>query len=750
MENEKEQNQLSADKFYLLLSKMKAVSPIYEKIMKHLVKSLAPEISDDAQKVLYIYFSLLEDGNTRIPLDSEKLLEKWNKKWSGLVIQDKSQDKYNELQIIDLEDNNCFNKQIFDNGINDLLEFGKSSNKKTGLPRHLTMARNDGYVNNLILYIDKEGIKSEVKDNSLFVIDGSDGIKYLYANKYYEAKLIIEEKIKQLFHKSIEASSHKIITNKDIEDITLSKDFKLNYKQLDAVNRGQNENIIITGGPGTGKTTVVFYILWFLLEQEKYYDYNIYLTAPSGKASDRVKESLLENLNRVSTDINNNIITKLNLVDCYTIHRLLKYNPVTGKFKYNKDNKFDVKSIFVIDEASMIDISMFSNLLEAINDNSRIFILGDIDQLPSVDAGAVLGDLLKSDHFVVELTESKRFSASSNIGKLKEYIHKIKEKQFEPSSNLQSNDVYMDNFELFNPNKIYWKLEKDLNNEYKKQNQVKLISLIEDITLDLKNRNNNIIETSLRAEGVAIQKNLINNHLNNRTNINCFKKYRFNLDNILTKWIQTFFYDDNESICEIAEKVNPLIENSNEQDEIRDRLWKMSLRSKILCAEKQSITGLDNINKFIYRYIYEQCLKSDIKLKSNSKYFPGQLLIITRNQEMYRLYNGDTGVVVTSNNGVDYLMVKKNEKFEFYPLTIFPIDSIENAFAITVHKSQGSEYDNILMFLPNMPGHRVLSNQIIYTGITRAKDSATIVSTKEAFDFACSNVINRDTGIVLF
>ena len=696
MENEKEQNKLSADKFYTLLSEMRAISPIYEKIIKHLVTELEPNITENAKKVLYVYFSLLEDGNTRISLDVENLYNKWMKKWEGLVIQENSIPKDDNLNNISIGF-----RAILETGIEDLL--------------------NKNYSN-------------IIGENKLFVIKDN----YLYANKYYEAKIIIEEKFKQLFHKSIEASSPKIITNKDIKDITQSENFKLNDKQLEAVNRGQNENIIITGGPGTGKTTVVFYILWFLMEQEQYFDYNIYLTAPSGKASDRVKESLLENLNRVSTTANNNIINKFNLVDCYTIHRLLKYNPAKGNFNYNKNNKFEEKSIFIVDEASMIDISMFANLLEAISDKSRIFILGDIDQLPSVDAGAVLGDLLKSAQNVVELTESKRFTASSNIGILKESVHKIKGMLSDSSINNQSEDTFKENFELFNPNITYWKLEKEKNNEYKKLNQVKYISLIEE------------------------KKHIINKDF--------YKNYKANLENILTKWIQIFFYDNNESICEIAEKVNPLIENSGDQDSIRKNLWEMSMRSKILCAEKQSLTGLDNINRFIYRTLFNKYLTninchskkarqssknqtevSDITRthNRNSKYFPGQLLIVTKNQEMFKLYNGDTGVVVVGGNGVEYLMVKKNNKFDFYPLSIFPLDSIENAFAITVHKSQGSEYDHILMFLPNIPGHRVLSNQIIYTGITRAKDSVTIVSTKEAFKSACFNIIYRDTGIDL-
>jgi exodeoxyribonuclease V alpha subunit len=673
MEKEAKQKNDNINEFYKLLSSMKAVSPIYEKIMKHLVKSLAPELSDDAQKVLYIYFSLLEDGNTRIPLNAEKLYEKWMIKWNGLLIQENS--------LISNEKSDCF-KKIIKAGVNDLL--------------------NDNYSN-------------IIGENKLFIINDN----YLYANKYYEAKIIIEEKFKALFQKNKKSSSGKIITNQDIQAITKSSDFELNSKQLEAVNRGICENLIVTGGPGTGKTTVVLFILWFLLLNNKdYCNYNIYLSAPSGKASDRVKESLVDNLekiypqNKEETDIRD----KFKSLDSYTLHRLLRYNPGSGRFIYNSDNQFEEKSIFVIDEASMIDISMFANLLQAIPDTARIFILGDVDQLPSVDAGAVLGDLLNSaKDNVVKLNESRRFTADSYIGKLKEAIYKVK-------VNLESNlnNDYLKNikFELFDSDKSYWsfiKENKHIDNTF--------ISLIEESDTDDKD---------------------------------CYIKYKTNFENLLVNWINEFYYDNNEFICSIAEKVNPLIEKIDEkQNELRKTLWNMSLHSKILCAEKQSMTGLDSVNRFVQNYIKRKYIENfseksaddKLNIKYYSKYFPGQLIIITRNQEMYNLYNGDTGVIVFSE-GRPYFMIKKND-YLFYPLSVLPVDAYETAFAITVHKSQGSEYDHILMFIPIRKGHRVLTNQIIYTGVTRAKKSVTIVGKRDAFEYACSNVIERDTGISL-
>ena len=114
---------------------------------------------------------------------------------------------------------------------------------------------------------------------------------------------------------------------------------------------------------------------------------------------------------------------------------------------------------------------------------------------------------------------------------------------------------------------------------------------------------------------------------------------------------------------------------------------------------------------------------------------------------MYKLYNGDTGIVIFKD-GRPYLMIKR-ERFEFYPLTLLPADAIEPAFAITIHKSQGSEYNHVMMLLPTREGHPLLTNQILYTGITRAKKTVTIVASEKAFHAACSTVTQRDTGIRL-
>lgn len=245
--------------------------------------------------------------------------------------------------------------------------------------------------------------------------------KHLFAAKYFIAKCGIEDRITKILKKraknTFTASEDEIADYfKNLSDITL------NEEQQKAIQRGLKENLIITGGPGTGKTTVVCYLLWKLFQNTELQNYSLYLAAPSGKAADRLKESISDELSKCKKLSNEEqmIFNKLNNSESYTIHRLLSYNPSKNSFLYNREQQFNPESIFVIDEASMIDISLFASLLEAIPDDAIVFILGDKDQLPSVDAGMVLGDLLdaKKDS-KTELKNSVRFKEDSEIGRLK-------------------------------------------------------------------------------------------------------------------------------------------------------------------------------------------------------------------------------------------------------------------------------------------------------------------------------------------
>ena len=340
----------------------------------------------------------------------------------------------------------------------------------------------------------------------------------------------------------------------------------------------------------------------------------------------------------------------------------------------------------------MIDIALFSSLIEAIPSTARVFILGDKDQLPSVQAGAVLGELLtKKTESVAALKESSRFNDNSDVGRLKNAMQE--------NEKLDKNLVFLKDWEGWKNGNTFT-IQRD-------QNPVTTFSLEE----------------------------------------------KEQIPEVILRWSECF-YDD---------LVTAVPSDFSNQDEL-DALWKKAVSARILCAERRGVRGVEEINERICKHIIK---KHKISVPEKDGYFTGQLLMLTKNQTMFSLYNGDSGIVVEYND-LKYLMVQKELKEEdvqndeinaggifrsgsyiFYPLYLLPRESITTAYAITIHKSQGSGYPAILIFLPEQKGHPLLNRQIAYTAITRTEGSTYIVASYETLEQARSTVIERDTMIDL-
>lgn len=634
--------------FYNLLLKNRLITPIWQYELKLLDLELDSEKNKNEYLILFsIYFSLIGMGNVVMSLDKKTLLDKWNNIVLGANVigidrSDYKLEEYNEIKTIS------------------------------------SIA-----INNYLDDLKTDKINKVKGDNKFFIVEGD----YIYLKKYYYARWGILDSITRLFDISFK--------NKDLIDISrvLKDGFTLTTGQLNATKLGLNSNILVTGGPGTGKTTSILFILLNILKNDP--DYKIYLAAASGKASSRMKEAISGGIKSLNEDFiknNEDIIAKimgtLGGVEEFTIHRLLGYT--NSGFKYNNDNQFDEKSIFVIDEASMIDITLFNNLLSAIKRGSRIFILGDKNQLPSVEVGSVFSDLLQLNLLIdkkIELDESKRFTNDTKIYKLANVIN-------------QNLDFDFGDAEFCDPKSFAIK-------EISKEKPVYFYK----------------IDNTDKWDSVSY---------------------------VLKIWAK-HFYKDIQSLSSDLDS-NDLL--------YLDRLYEYNTYSKILITENEGQYGVKAINSFIKKQIFDKNLATSINY-----HYTGEVMMITKNNSMLDLYNGDSGILVTfKDDNTLYFMVKKESKiireskkeidkvfklggYVFYPLRLIDAKEIELAFAITIHKSQGSDYNNILVLLPTSPHHPLLNRQILYTAITRTKGNTYILSNLDRLKEAKETTIIRDTNI---
>lgn len=613
----------------------------------------------EARHILATYLALLCRGNSFISLDANSLIKKCENTWKRSFST--------EL------------KYQFEKGCQEIL---------------------DQKLSQIVSYVTEE--TTEI--NKPFVVDTNTNS--LFATKYWKAKNVIVKtfaKENDIFSQKETTETNQNIINYVEGILQENSPIKLNEAQAEAIRRGQKSNLLITGGPGTGKTTVILFLLWKLLsENQELKNWNLFFAAPSGKAANRLKESL--DLNEIRPEIlqekhASEIAELIKNANSLTMHRLLRYQANQNSFYYNENKPFPDHSIFVIDEASMIDISLFAAFLKALpRDHSKfkLYILGDKDQLPSVNAGAVLGEVLGIyPDYMVKLTESNRFLDDSKMGR---FAHAIQEETFDACKNSIEE---CGGFQPFNPSVELWASD---------DSQVKFISI-----------DNKVPKKQLRE--------------------------------VLSQWVKKHC----ASLLKLAKEIDPSSDApcGSKEWKARKELWKQGESARILSAERQGLFGVESLNEMIRQIMQSLCESED----SLQNYFSGEILMFNRNQNTMELFNGDSGIVV-KKEGVIYLMIKKGNEYPCYMLSMFPSDCLETAFAITIHKSQGSGYENILMFLPTNPNHALLNRQILYTGVTRTKitripkensytemGSLVLVTTENILEKAWSSIEKRDTGI---
>ena len=398
---------------------------------------------------------------------------------------------------------------------------------------------------------------------------------------------------------------------------------------------------VLTGGPGTGKTTTVARLLALVAQAAHPGRLRIALAAPTGKAAARLQEAVSAEVAKLdATDRE-----RLSGLRAVTLHRLLGGRPdSTSRFRHHRGNRLP-HDVVVVDETSMVSLTLMARLLEAVRPDARLLLVGDPDQLTSVQAGAVLADLVDglADHpsiKIAALRTTHRFGAA--IGGLAEAI--------------RSGDAEQ-------------------------------------------------VLTLLRAGDPAVE---------------------FVEDSDAAAALRAVLVGHALKVRECA-LLGAGADGLTAMDEHR-----------LLCAHRDGPHGVRHWNRQVERWITDATGQA-----TWSPWYPGRPLLVTANDYALGIYNGDTGLVAAGPDGVQVYIAGATATQQFSPSRIA---DVETMYALTIHKSQGSQADEVTVILPPAES-RLLTRELFYTAVTRAKKKVRVVGSADEVRAAVGRQALRASGL---
>jgi exodeoxyribonuclease V alpha subunit len=497
-----------------------------------------------------------------------------------------------------------------------------------------------------------------------------------------------------LFPADIERALHDVTEH---PPVVAGSRIILDSDQQQAVKRALGGRItVVSGRPGSGKTAIVADMLRVIARLKSLPPEAVALAAPTGKAADRLRASIIRHLAAIPNLPETDRLLAEHCPPAQTIHRLLSYSPAADRFRHNEHNPLSAKLV-IVDESSMLDLALTDHLLRALQPGAKVVLLGDADQLPPIDTGAVLRDLCYS----------KRAVGLGRVVMLKNSYRTREE---------ESGGAKILAFAAAVNSGTYC-VEADSSVRLKKQQEV----------------------SGLDFEGVELL-----SPGDERQRLSFFESWFekvFGKANYINRLVTKIYHQNTAGFSE---------------DSIRDleQLFSYYEQFRILCVTRITAggTGSDFANRWFHqrwqRYLREAGLQ-----EAGVAFATGEPIIVNRNDYRLRLYNGDSGIVLRVSNAVDpskksFLLMavfQRGGNFIAYPLEALR-GRIELAWATTVHKAQGSEYDDVAILLPETL-NRTLSRELLYTAVTRARNSVVIVGSTSILEEGIKNRVTRVSGI---
>ena len=499
------------------------------------------------------------------------------------------------------------------------------------------------YVKNLLNIneaIIEDGIIN-LKVNNEIIVEDREEEKWIYLYSFYNAENKIAQNILGLDrYKNVKKVSN---IEKELKIVEESTDILLSEKQKEAIRAINNNNVtIITGGPGTGKTTIIKSIIE-IYKQKKY---KIVLCAPTGRAAKRMTETTGE--------------------EASTLHRLLEIGKVDEESLFKKDNEYQGApidgDIIIVDEVSMVDMFIMSYLLDCIYKGTKLILVGDCDQLPSVGPGSVLKDLISSEKITtVHLDKIFRQAAKSKI--------------------------IVNAHRVNSGKKFISKEDKEMEEDSK-----------QDFFFIKENNQEKVLKQVLSLCNGRLKK---------------FGDYDFFESIQVLSPTKKGMLGTKEMNKALQEELNPHREGE---------------------AEKNSMGAIFRIGDRVmqiknnYDIYWEKKCNGEVEVGNG-------------------VFNGETGTILNINEKEKNICVKfDDEKFVWYEFN--DLEQIEHSYCITIHKAQGSEFDVVIMIVPQA-APMLLTRNLLYTGLTRAKKLLIVIGNERVVDYMINNVDSkkRNTGL---
>lgn len=430
---------------------------------------------------------------------------------------------------------------------------------------------------------------------------------------------------------------------------------------------------VISGGPGTGKTSTVVRILALLRQQPGGRKLSIGLAAPTGMAAARLQQSIRNSKSQLPLPQQ-----QLDEIpeDASTLHRLLGVSHQGTGFRHNRDYPL-LLDVLILDEASMVDVALMAKLLDALPMSARLILLGDRDQLASVEAGSVLGDICygcegPSHDFAERLAQV----TNQSLGNLPE-----------PVSRLADSVALLRHSYRFSAESSIGRLAKAIN-QGDAEEAVELIR-------------------------------------NDRTD-----------DQLL--WLS-----EEQQTIELGASHFAELLRQFEAGASVERLFDILYSLRILCALREGPSGVIQLNLGITNRLKEMGL-----IQQSRTWYVGRPVMLTRNDYQLNLYNGETGIVLPHPERADELSVAfAGTDGEIRWVAPSRLPYCETVYALTVHKSQGSEFQRVLLHLPRRDTP-VLCRELIYTAVTRSKQQFSLVGSESIFRTALVRRLQRHSGLI--